>query len=310
MKRKILVIAGPTAVGKTEYAIRAAEELDGEIVSCDSMQIYKYMDIGSAKPTAEEQARVKHHLIDFADPREPFTVADYQKLAAKAIEDILSRGKLPVIAGGTGLYLNSILFPMDFASAPENTEYREKLKKIEQEQGAGVLHEMLRKKDSEAAERIHPNNVKKVMRALERLEEGEEYVRPFKSPSEEDFLYDAVLVGLTRDRQELYSRIDKRVDTMMEAGLENEVRSLADMGLDECFTSMKAIGYKETLEYLKGLCTYENAVDSIKKNSRHYAKRQLTWFKRYGTMEWYNLSEYLSNSKAVEVITECLKKRI
>lgn len=310
MRDRILVIAGPTAVGKTEYAIRAAEAFNGEIVSCDSMQIYRYMNIGSAKPSPEELSRVPHHLVDFADPREPFTVADYQRLAREAVADIISRGRLPVIAGGTGLYLNSLLLPMDFAKAPENSEYREELLALAEEKGREYLHCMLEDADPEAAARIHPNNVKKVIRALERLKEGEKKVRPFAEAREEDFLYDAVLIGLTRPREELYSRINRRVDMMIDEGLEEEVRGLLDMGLDESFTSMKGIGYKEMLEYLDGRCTLETAIDSIKKNSRHYAKRQLTWFRRYDTMKWYDLSEYLSDSQAVEVIGECLTRRI
>lgn len=309
MKDKIVVIAGPTAVGKTDISIEIAKALNGEIISCDSMQIYKYMNIGTAKPTKDEMQGIPHHLMDFADPRESFTVADYQKLATEKIIQLTASGKMPIIVGGTGLYLNSLLFPMDFAKSGENAAYRDELYRIEREQGREKLHLMLEETDPDAAERIHPNNVKKVIRALERLEAGEASVKPFKKAADEEYLYDAELICLTRNREELYSRINKRVDIMISQGLEDEVRGLMEMGLDSSFTSMNGIGYKEMLEYINGECSYEDAVDKIKKNSRHYAKRQLTWFKRYGKMKWYNLSEYLSDSQAVEVIIECLTKR-
>lgn len=309
MKDKIVVIAGPTAVGKTDISIEIAKALNGEIISCDSMQIYKYMNIGTAKPTKDEMQGIPHHLMDFADPRESFTVADYQKLATEKIIQLTASGKMPIIVGGTGLYLNSLLFPMDFAKSGENAAYRDELYRIEREQGREKLHLMLEETDPDAAERIHPNNVKKVIRALERLEAGEASVKPFKKAADEEYLYDAELICLTRNREELYSRINKRVDIMISQGLEDEVRGLMEMGLDSSFTSMNGIGYKEMLEYINGECSYKDAVDKIKKNSRHYAKRQLTWFKRYGKMKWYNLSEYLSDSQAVEVIIECLTKR-
>lgn len=309
MKDKIVVIAGPTAVGKTDISIEIAKALNGEIISCDSMQIYKYMNIGTAKPTKDEMQGIPHHLMDFADPRESFTVADYQKLATEKIIQLTASGKMPIIVGGTGLYLNSLLFPMDFAKSGENAAYRDELYRIEREQGREKLHLMLEETDPDAAERIHPNNVKKVIRALERLEAGEASVKPFKKAADEEYLYDAELICLTRNREELYSRINKRVDIMISQGLEDEVRGLMEMGLDSSFISMNGIGYKEMLEYINGECSYKDAVDKIKKNSRHYAKRQLTWFKRYGKMKWYNLSEYLSDSQAVEVIIECLTKR-
>ena len=229
--RRILVIAGPTAVGKTAYAIEAAKAFDGEIVSCDSMQLYQYMNIGSAKPTEAEQQEAVHHLIDFLDPREPFSVARYQQLARAAIDDILARGRLPIISGGTGLYLNSILYDMDFAGAGEDSDLREELKNIAASEGPEALHEQLRKLDPEAAERIHPNNVKKVIRAIERLKAGEGEVRPFDGGIRVNESYNPLLVCLTRDREELYERINRRVDALIEAGLVDEVRSLTAMGL-------------------------------------------------------------------------------
>ncbi|MBR4020533.1 MAG: tRNA (adenosine(37)-N6)-dimethylallyltransferase MiaA, partial [Firmicutes bacterium] len=223
MKREIIVICGPTAVGKTKYAIETALHVGGEVVSCDSMQLYKYMDIGSAKPTPEEQAQVKHHLVDEIDPGEAFSVARYQKLAKEAIEDIFSRGKTPVIAGGTGLYLNALLYDMDFSAPPRDEAYRNQLYKDAEEFGPIYLHNKLQMVDPEAAERIHPNNIKKVVRALEAAEEGNK-VKDFATELQPTMDYGYKLIGLTRDRAELYDRINLRVDLLMEMGLLEEVR--------------------------------------------------------------------------------------
>lgn len=216
---KIVALAYPTAVGKTKFAIEVAKHFNGEIVSCDSMQLYKYMNIGSAKPTKEEMSQVKHHLVDFVDPRDDFSVAQYQAHAKAAIKDILSRGKLPVISGGTGLYLNSLIYEMDFSPTPQNFKFRNSLEKLAKEKGGDALHKMLQEKDLRAAEEIHPNNTKKIIRALERLNEGEEQVRAFKDIRTETTDYEIVLIALTRDRQELYDRINKRVDILVEQGL-------------------------------------------------------------------------------------------
>ena len=218
MKREIIVICGPTAVGKTKYAIETALHVGGEVVSCDSMQLYKYMDIGSAKPTPEEQAQVPHHLVDEIDPGEAFSVARYQKLAKEAIEDIFTRGKTPVIAGGTGLYLNALLYDMDFSAPPRDEAYRDQLYKDAEEFGPIYLHNKLQLVDPEAAERIHPNNIKKVVRALEAAEEGNK-VKDFATQLEPTKDYSYKLIGLTRDREELYNRINLRVDILMEMGL-------------------------------------------------------------------------------------------
>ena len=309
-ERRILVIAGPTAVGKTEYAIEAAKAFNGEIVSCDSMQLYRYMDIGSAKPTEAERAEAVHHLIDFLDPREEFSVARYQKLAREAIDDILSRGKLPVISGGTGLYLNSILYDMDFADASGDEKLRETLRKVAEEEGSEALHSQLAEMDPEAAARIHPNNTKKIIRAIERLQAGEGRVRPFDSSISENKDYDPLLVCLTRNREELYDRINRRVDALIEAGLVEEVRSLMDMGLTADDISMKGIGYKEIIAYLEGETILEEAIDQIKKNTRHYAKRQLTWFRRYDKINVVNLSEYLSEEEAKRGLIGWLEKKL
>lgn len=308
-KPKILVIAGPTAVGKTKYAIEMARRFDGEVVNCDSMQIYKYMDIGSAKPTAEELSLAVHHLVDFVDPREDFSVAEYQKLAKEAIRDIISRGKLPVISGGTGLYLNSLLYEMDFSNAPRDTAYRDRLWKIAEENGSSHLHKMLIEKDPEIAVTIHENNTKKIIRALERLNESGS-IRAFTEVNKANEDYDPILVGLSRDRAELYDRINARVDILMEMGLIDEVKKLMDMGLTFDSISMKGIGYKEIISYLEGQVDISEATDNIKKNSRHYAKRQLTWFRRYDKMFWLNISDYESDNDALEALTKWLQIRL
>ena len=296
--RKIIAVAGPTAVGKTKYAIETAKAFNGEIVSCDSMQLYKYMNIGSAKPTPEEQAEVKHWLVDEIDPKEPFSVARYAQMAKAAIEDIFSRGKTPVIEGGTGLYLNSLLYEMDFSGASVDTELRDTLLNEAELFGPEYIYNKLKEADPKAAERIHPNNVKKVIRALEGAISGKNIV-DFKNCQEKCKDYDTILIGLTRNRPELYDRINQRVDIMIEEGLFHEVEELLEMGLDESDISMKGIGYKEIIGYFDGLYGQEEAIELIKKNSRHLAKRQLTWFRRYEDTKWFNLSEYESDEAAV-----------
>ena len=272
--KKAIAVAGPTAVGKTKFAIEIARSFDGEIVSCDSMQLYKYMNIGSAKPTPEEMAQVKHHLVDFLDPREDFSVARYQKLATGTIDEIFAAGKIPVISGGTGLYLNSLLYDMDFSAVPQDFSYRNQLAELAEKEGSQALHDILAQKDQAAAACIHPNNTKKIIRALERLREGEGSVRPFSTIKEADRDYEIILIGLTRDRAELYDRINMRVDILMEAGLADEVRNLMNMGLTTEHISMKGIGYKEIMDHFLGKCTLEEAVEIVTKNTRHYAKKQ------------------------------------
>lgn len=308
MERKIIVICGPTAVGKTEYAIETALKVNGEIVSCDSMQLYKYMDIGSAKPTAEEQTRVKHYLVDEIDPAQAFSAAKYQALAKKAIEEIFAKEKTPVIAGGTGLYLNALLYDMDFSAPPRNDAYRDQLYREADEFGPEYLHEKLANADPDAANRIHPNNIKKVVRALEAAEEGKK-VRDFSKDLQPTADYDAILIGLTRNREELYDRINRRVDLLIKRGLLEEVRELLAKGLTEGDISMKGIGYKEIIGYYHGQYSLQEAIDLVKKNTRHYAKRQLTWFKRYKEMKWFNISEYDSDADCLKEIFQWLEKK-
>jgi len=306
-RNTVIAVAGPTAVGKTKFAIMLAQAFDGEVVSCDSMQLYKFMDIGSAKPTSEEMAQAKHHLVDVIDPRDEFSVAQYQQMAKDAIKDILSRGKTPVISGGTGLYLNSLLYDMDFSSVPQDFSYRNELTEIAENEGSEKLHNMLAELDADAAEKIHPNNTKKIIRALERLKEGEGKIKQFSDISCETEDYNVILIGLTRDRAELYDRINRRVEILVEQGLEDEVRGLMDMGLTQENISMKGIGYKEIMDYIQGQYTLEEAVEIVQKNTRHYAKKQLTWFRRYDKMKWYNISEFDSDESAAEEIIKWLQ---
>ena len=310
MKNTVIAVAGPTAVGKTKFAIEVARRFDGEVVSCDSMQLYKFMNIGRAKPDAEELAQVKHHLVDIIDPRVPFSVAEYQQLAKAAIADVMSRGKVPVISGGTGLYLNSLIYDMDFSSNPGDLTYRKELEKIAEEEGTEAVHRMLQNEDPDAAALIHPNNTKRIIRALERLHDGEGNVRPFSGILKETDDYEMILVGLTRERQELYDRINARVDILINNGLVDEVKELMAMGLTSDDISMKGIGYKEIIAFLNNEYDLATAVDTVKKNTRHYAKKQLTWYRRYDKINWLNISEFNSDEEAIEELISWLEKRI
>lgn len=281
MKQKLIVIGGPTAVGKTELSIRLAKELNGEIISADSMQIYTYMDIGSAKITNEEMDGVRHHLIDVIEPDLPFSVADFKEHGDKAIKDILDRGKFPIIAGGTGLYINSLTCNMTFTEAEKDEEYRNFLEQLCEEKGNVYVHEILKDIDPISYKEIHANNRKRVIRALEVYKLTG---KPFSSYNAgEDFYksdYDIYYYVLTMNRDKLYEKINRRVDIMMEKGLLDECIKLKDMGYTSNMQSMQGIGYKEILYYLEGAISLEDAINMIKQGSRNYAKRQLTWFRR------------------------------
>lgn len=281
MKKKILVIGGPTAVGKTELSIDLAKRLNGEIISADSMQIYKYMDIGSAKVSKGEMNGVVHHLIDVVDPSINFSVVDYKEQGEKAIKEIISRGKLPIIVGGTGLYINSLTCNMNFTEAEKDEEYRKELDKLANENGNNYIHEMLKEIDPISYNEIHANNRKRVIRALEVYKLTG---NPFSSYNAgEDFYkseYDVHYYVLTMDREKLYERINLRVDIMMEKGLLEECIKLKEMGYTSSMQSMQGIGYKEILYYLEGNVKLQEAINMIKQGSRNYAKRQLTWFRR------------------------------
>lgn len=290
--KKVIFIIGPTASGKTEYAIRLAEILNGEIVSADSMQIYKYMDIGSAKPTREEQLRIQHYLIDEIDPGKPFSVAEYKYLAEKYIDDIIEKGKLPFVCGGTGLYINSLLYDLDFSAAPGNIKKRELLKKEIGQGDHQKLHAHLFELDPNAAQAIHPNNIKRILRAIERLESGsEKNLAAFADCKQTTTAFLPIMIGLERERDVLYERINKRVDKLIEAGLIAEVVSLMDKGFTESDIAMKGIGYKEIILCIKNGQAGEAATEEIKRNTRRYAKRQITWFKQYENMNWFMLKK-------------------
>lgn len=313
---KLVAICGPTAVGKTRIAIDVCKVFNAEVVSCDSMQIYKGIDIGSAKPTPAEQNEVKHHLIDIVGPKDEFTVFDYSILAREKIDELSKKNILPLITGGTGLYLDSIIYDLDFAAAPPDLSRREKYYKLAEEEGAEALHNILKELDPETAERIHPNNIKRVVRAIESIEEGIS-IEDFSKNLERRPGYDACLIGLMRDREELYNRINERVDIMMADGLLDEVKTLMEQGLDENFMSMKGIGYKELISYLKGQTTLDDAINNIKTNSRHYAKRQMTWLRKYGDYEenpagvkWFNITELGGEDNTFTEIKKWLAKRL
>ena len=280
-KIPLIVVAGATASGKTRLAIDIAKNFDGEIVSADSMQIYKYMDIGTAKPTAEERAECPHHLIDFVEPDAEFSVADYTELAHKVIADITSRGKMPVMCGGTGLYINSVVNDITFGEEQTDPALREKLNSLAEREGGEYMLAMLKAFDPVSAARLHPNNLRRIVRAIEfykasgiPISEHQEQTK--QAPSR----YSPVMFMVDHPRDVLYDRINKRVDIMFEEGLYNEVRGLRDMGCQRELNSMQGIGYKELMAHFDGELTLDEARDAIKQNSRRYAKRQLTWFRR------------------------------
>ena len=288
-KPKILCVVGPTASGKTDYAVELALKCGGEVVSCDSMQIYKHMDIGTAKPTADEMKGVKHHMIDIIEPNESFSVARFSEMARECIDDILLRGKMPVLCGGTGLYFDSTINNINFIQMDTDKEYRKYLESAAKEFGNEYVYKILKRVDEESAESIHPNNLKRVIRALEIYKTTGKKKSELDKEQLSEPLYEPEITGLMRDREVLYDRINKRVDIMMEKGLVEEVSELIKMGIDTEATSMQAIGYKEIIEYLDGKTSLSDAVDKIKRESRRYAKRQLTWFKRNEKIHWINI---------------------
>ena len=310
MKQKLICIAGPTASGKTALSIALAKLLDTEIISSDSMQLYRGMDIGTAKPDMAERDGVVHHMFDVAEAGETFSVARYQQMADACAQEILSRGRIPIVCGGTGLYLDALIDGSTFSGDETNLEAREKYNAIAREQGAHALHEMLRKVDPESAERIHENNVKRVVRALEVYEQtgmtiGEMNARN-KRPEPK---YDAILFALCpTERQTLYDRIDRRVDQMVELGLLEEARRLLEQGRI-IGTAGQAIGYKELVPYLQGQATLSDCLDTLKRASRNYAKRQLTWLRRDGRVNWiyYNSAEEFP--AILQQVTEILTAR-
>ena len=307
MKRPLIILTGPTAVGKTSLSIDLAKAVGGEIISADSMQVYRYMDIGTAKITPAEMQGVKHYLIDELLPTEDFNVFEFQKMAKAAMEKIYSAGKIPIIAGGTGFYIQSVLYDIAFSESEADTAHRDELYALLKEKGAEYLHDMLKKVDAEAAAAIHPNNSKRVIRALEYYKQNESPISAHnKEQSAKESPYNFVYFVLNDDREKIYERINKRVDIMIEAGLVDEVRNLISMGCTEDMVSMKGIGYKEIIRYLKGEYSLEEAVYIIKRDTRHFAKRQLTWFGREKNVTFINRNELTEEplSYAVRIIRE------
>lgn len=292
-KRPLIIITGPTSVGKTENSIRLAKALNAEIISADSMQVYRYMDIGTAKITPQEMQGVKHHLIDCLDPKEDFNIYQFKKMANEALEEIYSRGRIPMLVGGTGFYIQAVLKDVDFSEEEPNSAYREELWHIADTEGESVLHDMLRKVDPKAAEAIHQNNVKRVIRALEYYRQtGEKISLHNQTESGKESPFDYMYFVINNDRDILYRRIEDRIDRMMEDGLVEEVQKLKEMGLHKDMVSMKGLGYKEILSYLDGEISLEEAIYTLKRDTRHFAKRQITWFKREKDVIWMNYSDF------------------
>lgn len=283
---KILCVVGPTASGKTAYAIELAKGNNGEIVSCDSMQIYTYMNIGTAKATAEERAEVPHHMIDFVDPNRDYSVADFVTDARACIAEILSRGKMPVLCGGTGLYIDSVLKSVEFSPQKRDDKLRDELWKKAEQDGAESVYEILKELDPIEADKVHYNNVKRVIRAIEICKTTGMTKTEADKLSIGKPMYNPTIYGLNMPREKLYERIDRRVDIMVEQGLVGEVRQLLNMGIRRDSIAMQAIGYKELVRYIDGLCDFETAIEDIKRESRRYAKRQLTWFRRNPDIIW------------------------
>lgn len=286
MKENLLVILGPTGIGKTALSIEIAKEFNGEIISSDSMQIYKGFDIGTGKVTMSEMEDIPHYLVDFLDPKEEFSVDDFRILAKEKITDINFRNKLPIIVGGTGLYINSIVFDISLQKVEKNEEYRKFLDDYIEKYGLESLYNKMCALDPRLKEKIHKNNRHRIIRAMEILKFSE--TREIENFRKYNDSYSLYMLGLNTDRDVLYERINKRVDTMIELGFIEEVRRLYEMGLDENCQSMKAIGYREILSYLKGDMSLTEAIEKMKQFSRNYAKRQLTWFRRDERIRWFD----------------------
>jgi tRNA dimethylallyltransferase len=301
-KQKLVVLIGPTAVGKTKLSIMLAKALNAEIISGDSMQIYRGMDIGTAKVTKEEMEGVPHHLIDIKDPEESFSVAEFQQLVREKIEEISARGRLPMIVGGTGLYIQSVIYDYEFSETESHSHVRKRLEKEAEEQGMDTLYNRLKQIDPVSAEKIHINNKRRVIRALEVYETTGKPFSEHIAAQEQILLYDVVLVGLTMDRDKLYARINERVDIMMDEGLLEEVTKLYEAGIRDT-QSIQAIGYKEIYEFLENRLTLEEAVEKLKQNSRRYAKRQLTWFRNKMPVQWFDLTNSSLREKFDEIFT-------
>ncbi len=300
MKRKLVILTGPTAVGKSALSVKLARRINAEIISADSMQVYRHMDIGTAKITKEQMQNVPHYLIDELEPDEEFNVVTFQKRAKEYMAEIYQKEKIPMIVGGTGFYIQSVLYDIDFEETEQDCDYRNELEELAQKEGAHVLHEMLRQVDERAAKEIHENNVKRIIRALEyhkltgqTISEHNQNERAKESP------YEFYYFVLNDDREKIYRQIDDRIDGMIEAGLVEEVKALYEKGFTEDMVSMQGLGYKEIISYLKGECTLDEAIYVLKRDTRHFAKRQLTWFRREREVIWLDKKEFAYDDEAI-----------
>ncbi len=310
MKEKLIIIAGPTGVGKTSLSLELAKRLDSEIISADSMQIYKHMNIGTDKVREDEMQDIPHHLVDFLDLDREFSVSDYREQAKEKISQINAKGKIPILVGGTGLYINSLVYDLNFTRVASNDHIRDRLEKELEDYGNQHLLDKLEKVDPKSAQRIHLNDARRIIRALEIYEVTgkpmSEHNKDFRKTNNE---YDLTMIALNRDRQDLYESINARVDMMMERGLIEEVQGILDMGYDKNLVSMQGIGYKEIIMYLDGEISLERAVELIKQGSRNYAKRQLTWFKRDDRIRWFDLDAYPDFKSLKEEVIEYVIQR-
>lgn len=307
-KKKLIVLVGPTAVGKTETSITVAKYFNGEIISGDSMQVYKGMDIGTAKIMPEEMNGVRHHLLDIKEPDESFSVAEFQAVVRKKIDEITARGAIPIIVGGTGLYIASVLYDYKFNEEPPDTEYRQNLEQRAMEGKTDELYEELAAVDPEAARNIHPHNVKRIIRALE-VYHLTGTKKSDKPQAVGEPIYDTALIGLTMDRGKLYERINKRVDSMIQMGLLKEAKHFYDNGLRDV-QSVQAIGYKELYEYFDGKLSLEEAVNLLKRNTRRYAKRQFTWFRNKMDVVWFDMTNEREHWNRINEIVEFIAGKL
>lgn len=313
MKPPLLVLTGPTAVGKTKLSISLAKAINGEIISADSMQVYRHMDIGSAKIRKEEMEGVPHYLVDVLEPEEEFHIVKFQQMAKEAMKEIYSRNKIPILVGGTGFYIQSVTKDIDFTEAEQETAYRQELEALALEKGSAFLHEKLREVDPQSAEEIHENNVKRVIRALEFYEQnGFPISRHNAEQKQRQSPYQLAYFVLNAPRPLLYERIDRRVDEMIQEGLVKEVQTLKERGCHRGMVSMQGLGYKEILDYLEGNCSLEEAVRILKRDTRHFAKRQITWFKREEDVTWVNKDDFDYNEEKIleYMLSVCREKQI
>ena len=313
MKKPLVIIAGPTATGKSKYSVAFSKRHEGSVISADSMQVYKYMDIGSAKISPEEMDGIPHYLVDVLEPKEEFHVARFCDMAHEALSDIYGKNRLPVVCGGTGFYIQALLYGADFSEGETDSSVRKELERIAAEEGGDVLFERLKQVDPESCKTIHKNNVKRVIRALEFYElTGKPISAHNAQQKEKESEYNFAFFVLNDDRQKMYDGIDRRVDQMVSAGLYDEVKRLADMGYTREFVSMQGLGYKEVLDAIDGTISYEEAVYRIKRDTRHFAKRQLTWFKAKPDVIWIDKESFLyDDEKILEYMeSECKKRNI